>query len=213
MRPELAKLYAAKAARNRRFQFTAQAPAAIAASGDLDQARAWRQAIQPLLEAGRLGCVVLPFDPAWRYTRENRDALIRLRRALAPLPMVADLRHPSWTSREGRGTLIDYHIGFVNREDASTGYLTWKTGYLRVGARDQGTHLYSPAELEAMRNRMERYAAFSESTFIVFENSYHAKSVINALQMRGLVAQVESRLTPPEPRRPRAAHVVPLRAA
>lgn len=197
IRPELAKLYAAKVARNPRFQFTARAPETITMERNLDVARAWRIGMQPLLEAGRLGCVVLQFPESFRFTAENRDWLIQLRRALAPLPMVADLKHASWTSTEGRGTLIDYHLGFANAEDAHTGYLTWKVGYVSIGAGEQAGHLYTVGELEEMRRRMERYAGFSESTFVIFRNAQRGKSVINALQMQSLVTNFESKLAQP----------------
>ncbi|MCC6588001.1 MAG: DUF72 domain-containing protein [Bryobacterales bacterium] len=197
IRPELAKLYAAKVARNPRFQFTARVPMSITGERDVDAARAWRQGMQPLMEAGRLGCVVMPFPESFRFTADNRDWLIQLRRALSPLPIVADLPHASWTTTEGRGTLIDYHLGFANAENAHTGYLTWKVGYLSVGGSEQGAHLYSVGELEEMRRRMERYAGFSESTFVIFRNAHRGKSVINALQMQSLVTNFESKLAAP----------------
>jgi len=223
IRPELSRLWASKVAHNGRFQFTARAPLEFTAGRDLDEAKVktWVASVAPLLEAGRLGCVVLDFPAAFRFTRENREHLIRVRRALHPLPMVGEFHHESWTSCEGRGTLIDYHIGFCNLDQPQsvtatppTAFLTWKVGYVKLYGRTGETHLYSPAELADWKRRIARFSGFSESTFVVFGNSSRGRSVVNALQMQSLVIGLEQEapvvLRPPT--QPSAGHR-PRRAA
>lgn len=200
IRPELSRLWATKVAHNGRFQFTVRAPLDFTAGRDLDPAKvqAWVDGVKPLYEAGRLGCAVLEFPEAFRFTRENRDHLIGVRRALHPLPLVAELRHQSWTSCEGRGTLIDYHVGFCNLDQPEsvaatppTGFLTWKAGYVKLYGRTGARHLYTPEELAAWKQRIARFSGFSESTFVVFANADRGKSVVNALQMQALLIGLE----------------------
>jgi uncharacterized protein YecE (DUF72 family) len=200
IRPELSRLWATKVAHNGRFQFTARVPLEFTAGRNLDseKVKAWVDGVKPLLEAGRLGCAVLEFPEAFRFTRENREHLIRVRRALHPLPLVAELHHESWTSCEGRGTLIDYHVGFCNLDQPEsvvatppTAFLTWKVGYVKLYGKTGDSHLYTPGELAAWKQRIARFSGFSESTFVVFGNSNRGKSVVNALQMQSLLIGLE----------------------
>ena len=53
------------------------------------------------------------------YRGEPRAFLIALRRAFHEFPLVAEMRHSSWLHEEALGTLIDYHIGFANIDQAA----------------------------------------------------------------------------------------------
>ena len=101
-RPELTRLWAAKVARNPDFRFTARAPRRFTYERDLSEAAAFTEAMKPLAEQGRLGAVLMQFPGAFKFTPENRDFLIRVRRALHAFPLVAELRRtPSVTVLEG----------------------------------------------------------------------------------------------------------------
>jgi uncharacterized protein YecE (DUF72 family) len=201
IRPELARLWLTQVAHNPRFQFTARVPLSFTMERSLDAAsiRQWREGIQPIFDAGKLGCAVMEFSEAFRFSRENRQHLIAVRRALHPLPLVAELRHQSWTSAEGRGTLIDYHIGFCNLDiprqvvaTPPTSFLTWKIGYVMLRGATGESHLFSPAELAGWKTRIARFAPFSDTSFVIFGNWKRGKSVVNALQMRSLLSDIEA---------------------
>ena len=197
IRPELARLWAAKVAVNPSFQFTAQAWPEFTHDRKLDPARVreFVEGLQPLAEPNRLGCVLLDLPASFRYTAENRAFLIQLRRAFHMFPLVAELRHASWTGDEGLGTLIDHHLGMVNVDQAPAvwasrpgAWLTWRIGYVRLEGRRGSDSLYTLAELEEWKPRIERIRRFAESAFVLFANHGHGKSVVNALQMAGLIS-------------------------
>jgi len=153
----------------------------------------------------------MQFPWAFRFTPENREFLIRLRRAFHEFPLVAEMRHASWLAEEAIGTFLDYHIGFCNIDQPEytsamppTAYLTSGIGYVRLHGRNpknslgaferqaparlrQHDYLYSEVELEEWAKRIERINRYAEATFVVFNNDAEAKSVVNALQLQSLL--------------------------
>jgi len=207
-RPELTRLWAAKVSHNPDFRFTARAPRQFTYERNLDLAKEFLTAMTPLQNERRLGAVLLQFPGAFKFTVENRDYLIRLRRALHELPLVAELRHSSWTLPEAIGTLVDYKVGFCNldqpqalRATPPSSYLTSRIGYVKLHGRRPDPrfdsfdspllatdYLYSVADMETWKTRVEHLRRFAEEVYVVFGNSVAGKSVVNALQMQSLLS-------------------------
>jgi len=105
---------------NSRFAFTAKLQRRFTHERVLESAEvaAFKEGMFPILKAGRLGCVLMQFPWTFRYTEENREYFIRLRRAFHEFPLVAEMRHSSWMYEEALGTLIDYRVGFCNIDQA-----------------------------------------------------------------------------------------------
>ena len=212
VRPELARYWAKTVTGNPRFQFTARMNRQFTHERQVDEAsvRQFSEGLRPLLDQGRLGCVLMQFPASFRFTTENRAFLIQLRRQFSEFPLVAELRHASWNVEEAAGTLIDHHVGFANldqpqsvRATPPTSRLTWRVGYVKLHGRSCGPgfglfddrpyavsgndYMYSNEELAQWRTRIENVARFAESTFVVFNNDAEGRSVINALQMESLL--------------------------
>lgn len=215
LKPEVTKLWMKKVERNPRFRFTAKLHQRFTHSRILEdpEIAAFKEGLSPLLRAGKLGALLMQFPWAYRFTAENRDFLIRLRRAFHEFPLVAEMRHSSWLAEEAIGTFLDYHIGFCNIDQPeytsampATAYLTSKIGYVRLHGRNprnamggferngeaatrmrQHDYLYAESELEDWTKRLERISRFADATFVIFNNDAGGKSVVNALQMQSLV--------------------------
>ncbi|MGC4052046.1 MAG: DUF72 domain-containing protein [Paludibaculum sp.] len=88
LRQEIAKLYAKKVERNADFQFTALLERRFTYDRDLNEAavEAWKVGMMPLSRARRLGAVVMQFPWAFRFTEENKQFLIKLRRTFHEFP-------------------------------------------------------------------------------------------------------------------------------
>jgi uncharacterized protein YecE (DUF72 family) len=230
IRPELGKLWAAKVAHNPRFQFTARLHRQFSHERILnaDDAARWSEGLLPLLAMGKLGCVLMQFPAAFRFTADNKDFLIRVRRAFHQFPLVAEMRHASWTAPEAVGTMIDYHIGFCNidqpeslRATKPTSLLTWRVGMVKLHGRvagpghtafdDRGedsgySHLFGMDELQSWKSRVDKLLPFSQSMFVVFNNDVGGRAVVNGMQFQGM-----SRAEPqPIPRELRRAYRVQL---
>ncbi|HEV2200294.1 MAG TPA: DUF72 domain-containing protein [Bryobacteraceae bacterium] len=215
LKPEITMLWMKKTERYPRFQFTAKLHQQFTHQRLLEDAEIarFKEGLQPLLGAGKLGALLMQFPWAFRFTAENREFLIRLRRAFHEFPLVSEMRHASWLAGEAVGTFLDYRIGFCNIDQPEytsamppTAYLTSGVGYVRLHGRNpknalggfqrrgepstrmrQHDYLYSEAELEEWSKRLERIAKFAEKTFVIFNNDAAGKSVVNALQLQSLV--------------------------
>lgn len=212
IRPELAHLWLTRVRHNPRFRFTARAPREFTHERRIESGflQRFQEGLRPLLDQDRLGCLLMQFPFSFRFTEENKQFLIHLRRVLHPFPLVAELRHDSWTTSEGMGTLIDYHVGFVNLDQPGVmratmpgSALTTGTGYVKLHGRECGpghfdfaasaaktsgnSYLYSIEELESWKGRIRRLSQFADQVFVVFNNDGGGRSAVNALQMESLL--------------------------
>lgn len=214
LKPEIVTLWTKKVQVNPRFQFTAKllqrfTHARIVEHAEVEQ---FKEGLRPLLRAGKLGALLMQFPWAFRFTAENREFFIRLRRAFHEFPLVAEMRHSSWMAEEAIGTFLDYRVGFCNIDQAEsmramppTAFLTSSIGYARLHGRGRG-YLYSEAELAEWAQRIEKIGRYAESTFVVFNNDAGARSVVNALQMQERISGVRA----PAPRELRRRYPVEL---
>ena len=211
LRPEMAHFWLDKISHNPNFQFTARMDRQFTHDRLMEPqaVTAFREGLRPLHRAGRLGCLLMQFPWSFRYTAENREFLIQLRRAFSEFPLVAEFRHSSWMLDEALGTLIDYRVGFVYVDQTEgvkamppTSFLTTGIGYVRLNGREHRNwfndfgeyggeqkpvdYLYSPAELGDWKHRIDHIRKFAANTYVIFNNDGAGKSVVNALQMHSL---------------------------
>ena len=209
LRPEVARLWLKKVEANSRFLFTAKLHQQFTHERVLDATAVagFKEGLWPLLRARKLGCVLMQFPWTFRFTTENREWLIRLRRAFHEFPLVAEMRHASWMLDEALGTLIDYRVGFCNIDQPQytkamppTSFLTAPVGYVRLHGRNplnslghfergavrhmQHDYLYGPAELAEWKQRIERVRRNAAVTFVMTNNDAGGKSFVNALQLQ-----------------------------
>lgn len=213
LKPELTRLWMKKIEFNQRFQFTAKLHQRFTHARVLEDAEIalFKDGIRPLLNGNRLGALLMQFPWSFKFTAENRDFFIKLRRAFGEYPLVAEMRHNSWMAEEAIGVFIDYRVGFCNidqpeytRAMPPTDFLTSGIGYVRLHGRNpqnslgafdksaprgrQHDYLYSEAELADWIKRIEHVNRYADSTFVVFNNDAGAKSVVNALQLRARIS-------------------------
>ena len=203
LREEVSRLWMQKVAHNRDFQFVATLRQRFTQERVLapTEVATFKNGLRPLLRAGRLGAVIMQFPWAFKFTKENRDFLIELRRAFHEFPLVAELRHSSWLAAEAQGTLIDYRVGFVNLDQPElakatppTALLTTGIGFFRFHGRNHegwfqesdraGDYSYQDAELASWRQRIEHVRQFADKTFVLFSNNVRGRSFFNALDMQ-----------------------------
>ncbi|HEY3743614.1 MAG TPA: DUF72 domain-containing protein [Bryobacteraceae bacterium] len=209
LQPEVTKVWIKKVEANRNFRFTAKLHQRFTHWRTLQEGevKEFKDGLTPLLRAGKLGALLMQFPWSFRFTAENRDFLIQLRRAFHEFPLVAEMRHASWMSDEGLGTFIDYKLGFCNIDQPEytkamppTSFLTSAVGYVRLHGRNPGNslgafqadaprqqqhnYLYSPGELMDWKKRIEKLKRHAEEVYVVFNNDPLGKSLVNSLQMQ-----------------------------
>jgi uncharacterized protein YecE (DUF72 family) len=205
LKPEIASLYARKAASQPRFLFTALLGRRFTYDRDLrpDAIATWKAGLFPLLRARRLGALILQFPWAFRFKSENRNHLIQLRRAFREFPLAAEFRHESWLTEEAIGTLIDYHISFVNLDQPAyfralppSAVLTSGVAVVRLLGRSSPEtfrrfepgppprpYLYNLDELEDWLPRLRRLTTHASRTLVITANTGPGRALVNALQI------------------------------
>ena len=130
---------------------------------------------------------------------------------------MAELRHASWNSEEALNVLRENEIGFANIDQPhlhhcfpATAYSTSSIGYVRLHGRNyhewfnfqdkagrtdgltpvqaRYNYLYSPAQLEKWAQRVQNIARQTKTTYVVTNNHFQGKAVVNALQLMDMVS-------------------------
>lgn len=207
LRPELAAHWLDRIAANPRFFFTAKLWQRFTHEEGATAAdeKAVRLGFDVLHRAGRLGAVLLQFPFSFHNTPENLARLGRILADFGEYPLVVEVRHSSWARPEFYHFLHEHRTGICNidqpvigrsikpgeRATSALGYVrlhgrrydTWFSDDPEVAIHERYNYLYSEKELEPWAQRIRRVAEHAETTFVVANNHYEGKGVVNALQL------------------------------
>lgn len=167
----------------------------------------FRAGLEPLVEAGKLGCLLAQFPPSFKHDEESMTYLEDLLRRFPDYPLAIELRHRSWTENPDSFRLLESHnVAWCMIDEpkfrTSVGEipLTSRLGYFRFHGRnakewwtgDRETrynYLYSLQEIGALGQEVKEVAERTEDSYLFYNNHYGAKAVVNALQMKLLFGQ------------------------
>jgi len=132
------------------------------------------------------------------------------------LPLVVEVRHASWLAPDAFEFLKSQQLCFANIDQPKssssiqgTAHVTGRVAYLRLhgrnakawfdrnAGRDQKyDYLYSAKELEPFAASAKAMASQAEALFVIANNHFQGKAVVNAIQLARLIAGIE--IPPPE---------------
>jgi uncharacterized protein YecE (DUF72 family) len=178
---------------------------------------AFRRAMDPLHEAGRLGAVLLQFPYRSHHTPENRASVQRLAEAFRDYPLVLEVRHRSWDRAEVYDWLRAVDIGFCNIDQPQVSYsigltrvVTGPTGYLRLHGRNAAAwfaedsdaaarydYRYAGEELTALVAVAEAISARARETYLITNNHFRGQAALNALELRARLRRAPIPVPPP----------------
>ncbi|MFZ3215082.1 MAG: DUF72 domain-containing protein [Candidatus Acidiferrales bacterium] len=218
LKAELAAQWAERIAANPRFQFTAKLWQKFTHEGDTtaEDVKAVRAGFDVLQAAKRLGAVLLQFPFSFHNTRENRTRLHAVLERFADYPLAVEVRHSPWAKKDFYEMLHERGVGFCNidqpvigrsmqpseRATAAVGYVrlhgrrydTWFSDDPAAPAAERYNYLYSEEELEPWAKRIEHVAEAAKTTFVVANNHFQAKAIVNALQLVHLLTGTKVRV-------------------
>jgi uncharacterized protein YecE (DUF72 family) len=207
LRPEMCRQWLARVSQNPGFLFTAKLWQRFTHDGSLaaEDVRAVRAGFDVLRDAGRLGAVLLQFPFSFHNTPETRAHLEKLLEFFRDYPLVVEMRHSTWSDKEFFAFLHRRGTGFCNidqpvigRSMRPTERATSPVGYVRLHGRRYDTwftddpasppeerynYLYSAEELDPWAARIKKVAGHSNTTFVITNNHYQGKAIVNALQL------------------------------
>lgn len=170
--------------------------------------RQFREALQPLQNAGLLGAVLAQFPYSFPNSLDHRGYVADLRARLPEgAEMVAEFRHQSWNHPEVVRWLSGLRIGIVNVDEPAlrgllppTSHVTSAVGYVRFHGRNREKwfkkdaqpwerydYSYAEDELREWVPRIQTIARQAEQTYVFFNNHWQSQAVANARQLSALL--------------------------
>lgn len=191
------------------FRFTAKLHQSFT-HGEDDFARlqpdiqAFRDGVQPLVDAGRLGGLLAQFPLRFQFGARELRRIDELRCRFDPSPLIVEVRHRSWFEpaalREFAAlagvslAAIDLPPAADHPPDAHAtpgpiGYLrlhgrNCAAWFSRSAGRDQKyDYIYGDDELVAIASRARSLAADARPTYVITNNHFEGKAVANAMEL------------------------------
>ena len=199
--PTHAKSWVRRVANNPDFLFTTKVfrgfthEKAELVPADVDAFRAY---LDPLIEANRLGAILLQFPWSFKNTPESVEKLAALFRVFDAYPKALEVRHATFQNKEFVQFLDEHDVSWVNVDqplfsdsvkpaDAVTGPLAYVRfhgrNYEKWFAHEESweryNYLYSKEELEPWVDRIDRMAK-SKDVYVVTNNHFRGQAIINA---------------------------------
>lgn len=214
--PSHAKSWVRRVSTNRDFRFTTKVfrgftheKAELAA----EDVKAFRNYLDPLMEADRLGAILLQFPWSFKNSPEAREKLAVLFRAFDEYPKALEVRHSSFEDDAFLAFLDEENVAWVNVDqplfDNSVKPAATATGplaYVRLHGRnyekwfahaetwERYNYLYSKKELEPWVERIESMAR-NRDTYVVTNNHFRGQAIVNAGEIKEALGQ-ESKVPP-----------------
>lgn len=158
--------------------------------------------IDPLRESGKLAALLAQFPIGFRFGPGAVERLEGLRASFSREPLVLELRHRSWFEPpalrliESLGCSLAAIDLPASKDHPPADHPTpGPLGYLRLhgrnaaqwfggGGRDQRyDYLYTSAEVGELSERARRLASGHDETFVITNNHFEGKAMVNALEM------------------------------
>jgi uncharacterized protein YecE (DUF72 family) len=202
--PAHARSWVRRVADNPNFKFTTKVFRGFthddASLVDADVA-AFRNYLDPLAEANRLGAVLLQYPWSFKNSEESRDKLAALFNAFNGYPLALEVRHSTFQNEEFLQFLNEHDVAWVNVDqplfhdsvkpsDAMSGPLA----YARLHGRnyekwfahgetwERYNYLYSKEELAPWVDRIQTMAA-AKDTYVVTNNHFRGQAIVNAVEL------------------------------
>ncbi len=208
--PTHAKSWVRRVAGNRDFKFTTKVfrgfthDKAELAEADV---HSFRDYLDPLMEAERLGAVLLQYPWSFRNTPESQVKLEVLFQAFVGYPLALEVRHATFQNEEFIRFLEGHGVAWVNVDqplfhdsvkpaDTTTGPLA----YVRLHGRnyekwfaheeswERYNYLYSKDELAPWVDRIANMAE-EKDTYVITNNHFRGQAIVNAGELKEALGQ------------------------
>ena len=213
---ETARLWLRRIEHNPNFIFTAKLNRRFTherGKATREDENAFREGMDPLREAGKLGALLIQFPWSFKNERDERAYLDQLVRQFKDYPLVVELRHESWNNPRLLQTLEDLNVGLCDIDQPQfansikpAAEVTSSIGYVRLHGRnyqnwfreeanvlERYDYLYSNDELDPWVERIKQVADKAKQTFVITNNHARGQSLVNAFE---ILAQLEEARVP-----------------
>lgn len=209
--PATTKSWAKRVADNPAFTFTAKLHRVFTherGKATVEDEKAFREAMNPLLEDDKLGALLVQFPWSFKNTEDERAYLTKLIAQFQEYPLVIEVRHTSWNTMGIYEELERRGVGICNIDQPlfaksikPSALTTSSIGYVRLHGRnyqnwfrdqaprdDRYNYLYSLDELEPWITRIKEVAKQTKESYVITNNHYLGKAVVNALEIKSILS-------------------------
>lgn len=170
-------------------------------------------ALDPLVDAGKLGVVLFQFPPWFTIRRSNKQYLLEVANRCSPLRVAVEFRHESWFAGDNRAETLEFlrkhrlpyvSVDMPQGHKSSIPPVLEATSDLAVvrfhGHSDKWTskdiyekfgYLYSDRELADWAPKLRKLADAAEETHVLMNNCYSDYAQRNAADLIDLLAPDE----------------------
>lgn len=214
------KAWAKRVAANKEFSFTAKLYRVFTherGKATSAEEKAFREGMEPLVKAGRLGGLLLQFPWSFKNTDDDRLYLTNLLERFREFPLVLEVRHTSWNNEHIYEWLEERGVGICNIDQPvfaksirPAALTTSPIGYVRLHGRnyqnwfrekaprdERYNYLYSQDELDPWITRIREVAKHTKETYVITNNHFRGQAVVNALEIKSTLT--EDLVLAPEP--------------
>lgn len=189
------------------FRFSVKANRSITHDRKDPDFQGFVDSLLPLVESGKLACVLAQFPHSFHLTPPNRNYLKRVRQGFADLPVVVEFRDSAWVSEETFSLLSELDLGFCCVDEPRLKGLmppvaraTSPVAYVRLHGRNAARwwrhehawerydYTYSEDELGEWIPKIAKLAAASESTLVYANNHYRGQSLDTIRKLKAMLA-------------------------
>ncbi len=167
----------------------------------------YRSNVQPIIDAGKFGCVLMQFPNSFHLEKQNVNHLAFIRQQWPDLPLAVEFRHKGWMEDERTFEFLqDQNMAYccVDQPQFSTlvppiARATADIAYVRFHGRnyekwwqheqawERYDYLYSRDELKEWVDKVKKLDEQAETTYVFFNNHYNAQAVQNAMEFADLL--------------------------
>lgn len=173
-----------------------------------DEAEKFKYALSPIIQSGKLTCLLAQFPYSFHHNDENICYLKNLKQYFQEYEICVEFRNREWIRKDVFDMLRKQRLGFVCVDEPNIAGLignviavTSNTAYLRLHGRNakkwyggEGSerydYLYSDGELLEWVNRLREMEDNSAVTLISFNNHPKGKAIENAKALMGYLGQM-----------------------
>ncbi|MBI2214700.1 MAG: DUF72 domain-containing protein [Acidobacteria bacterium] len=179
-----------------------------------EEVAAFLRYLEPLAAEGRLGAVLAQYPWSFRNTESSLRRIADTAEALAPHPLVVEVRHGGFDDARFLAMLTRLGVGFANIDQpvigdslAPTAVATSNVAYLRFHGRNYAKwfhhdeawerydYLYTPEELEPFVATTKKLASNGD-VYVVTNNHFRGQAIVNAIDMKRAIGQ-KTEVPPP----------------
>ena len=189
------------------FLFSVKAFGGLTHDRDESAFQPFVDSLQPMVESGKLGCILAQFPYSFHFEPENRDYLKKLRTGLGDLPVVVEFRNAAWVNESTFDLLRSLGLGYCSVDEPRLPGLvppvavaTGPMGYVRFHGRNAAkwfqhkeaweryNYAYTEDELSEWVPKLQKLDEAVPLTLVYFNNHFGGKAVHSARTLGQLLS-------------------------